>query len=91
MLVYQIKNIKDVLAQINPAQYERFAVWMLQQESVPQTQINQMPASQLVQMSSEWVQQNGAQLHLSLKANPVELAAACHRLCGNVVRGSIQL
>ncbi|MEP7147530.1 MAG: cytochrome c biogenesis protein CcsA [Acidobacteriota bacterium] len=75
MLVYQIKTVKDVLAQINPAQYERFAVWMLQQESVPQAQINQIPAPQLVQMSSEWVQQNGSQLHLSLNANPVELAA----------------
>ena len=84
MLVYQIKNIKDVLAQINPAQYERFAVWMLQQESVPQTQINQMPASQLVQMSSEWVQQNGAQLHLSLKANPVELAALVTAFAGTL-------
>ena len=75
MLVYQIKTIKDVLAQIDPTQYERFAVWMLQQESVPQAQINQMPVQQLIQMSSEWVRQNGAQLNLSLNANPVELAA----------------
>src|SRR5688500_11269901 len=82
MLVYQIKNIKDVLAGIDPGQYERFAVWMLQQESVPQAQINQIPAAQLVQMSSEWVRQNGSQLHLSLNANPVELAALITAFAG---------
>ncbi|HEX6127157.1 MAG TPA: cytochrome c biogenesis protein CcsA [Pyrinomonadaceae bacterium] len=84
MLVYQIKNIKDVLAQVNPAQYERFAVWMLQQESVPQAQINQIPPAQLVQMASEWVGQNGAQLHLSLNANPVELAALITAFAGTM-------
>ena len=76
MLVYQIKNIQSVVSLINPAtQYERFAVWMLQQEGVPQAQISQMGAQQLSDMSSQWVQQNAAQLHLSLNANPVELAA----------------
>jgi len=82
MLVYQIKTIENVLAQINPAQYERFAVWMLQQESVPQAQINQIPAAQLYQMSSDWVSQNGPQLHLSLNANPVELAALITAFAG---------
>lgn len=81
-LVYQIKNLKDVLAQIDTGQYERFATWMLQQESVPQSQINQIPATQLVQMSSDWVRQNGAQLHLSLNANPVELAALITAFAG---------
>ena len=76
MLVYQIKNIQSVVNYINPAtQYERFAVWMLQQEQVPQEQINQLPPAQLYQMANEWVQQNGSQLHLSMNANPVELAA----------------
>ena len=84
MLVYQIKTIKDVLAQINPAQYERFAVWMLQQESVPQAQINQIPAAQLIQMSSDWVQQNGSKLILSLNANPVELAALITAFAGTL-------
>ncbi len=84
MLVYQIKSMTNVLAQINPAQYERFAVWMLQQESVPQTQINQIPSQQLVQMSTEWVQQNGSQLHVSLNANPVELAALVTAFAGTL-------
>lgn len=84
MLVYQIKNIKDALSFIDPAQYERFAVWMLQQESVPQAQINQIPAQQLIQMSSEWVQKNGPQLSLSLNANPVELAALVTAFAGTM-------
>ena len=82
MLVYQIKTIKDVLARIDPGQYERFAVWMLQQENVPQAQINQMPAAQLYQMSSNWVLQNGPELHLSLNANPVELSALITAFAG---------
>ena len=82
VLVYQIKTIQNVLTYIDDAQYERFAVWMLQQENVPQLQINQIPASQLYQMSSQWVQQNGPQLHLSLNANPVELAALITAFAG---------
>ena len=53
MLVYQVKNITNVLGQIDPGQYERFATWMLQQESVPQAQIQQIPSAQLIQMSTE--------------------------------------
>ncbi len=76
MLVYQLKTIQSVINLINPTtQYERFAVWMLQQEEVPQTQISQISSQQLYTMSGEWVQQNAANLHLSLNANPVELAA----------------
>jgi ABC-type transport system involved in cytochrome c biogenesis permease subunit len=75
VLVYQIKHIQGVVNYINPAQYERFAVWMLQQEGVSQQQINQIGSQQLTGMASQWVTQNGAQLNLSLNANPVELAA----------------
>ncbi len=82
MLVYQLKNIQDVLGLINTAQYERFAVWMLQQENVPQTQIIQIPTSQLYQMAAQWVSQNGSQLHLSLNANPVELSALITAFAG---------
>lgn len=84
MLVYQIKTLRDVLGSIDTAQYERFAVWMLQQENVPQLQINQIPAHQLCQMSSEWVTKNGAGLHLSLNANPVELAALITAFAGTL-------
>ena len=82
VLVYQLKTIQNVLALINPAQYERFAVWMLQQEGTSQQQINTISQAELVQMSSEWVQQNGPQLHLSLNANPVELSALITAFAG---------
>jgi cytochrome c-type biogenesis protein CcsB len=76
MLVYQIKNVQNVVSLINPAaQYERFGTWMLQQEQVPQQQINAMGSQQVYSMANQWVQQNASQLHLSLNANPVELAA----------------
>jgi cytochrome c-type biogenesis protein CcsB len=76
MLVYQLKNIQSVVGLINPStQYERFAVWMLQQEGLPQAQISQFGSQQLYNMSNQWVQQNAGNLHLSLNANPVELAA----------------
>ncbi len=82
MLVYQLKNIQDVLGLIDSAQYERFGVWMLQQENVPQAQINQIPAAQLYQIAAEWVSRNGSQLHLSLNANPVELSALITAFAG---------
>jgi ABC-type transport system involved in cytochrome c biogenesis permease subunit len=75
VLVYQLKTIQNVVNLIDPAQYERFGTWMLQQEGVSQQQINQVGSQQLVATAGQWVQQNGAQLHLSLNANPVELAA----------------
>ncbi len=75
MLVYQIKNIQNVVGLISPSQYEKFATWMLQQEQVPQAQINAMGSQQLYNIAAQWIQQNGAKLHLSLNANPVELAA----------------
>lgn len=75
MLVYQVKAIRDVFSYIDPQQYERFAVWMLQQQDVPQAQIAAIPKAQLVQMSADWVGQNADKLRLSLNANPVELSA----------------
>lgn len=75
VLVYQIKTLQSVVDYLNPLQYERFAVWILQQQDVPQQQINQMPSQQLYSIANQWIQQNGSQLHLSLNANPVELAA----------------
>jgi len=83
MLIYQLKTIQSLANLINPAtQYEKFAVWMLQQEEVPQQQINAIGSQQLVEMSSQWVQQNISQLHLGLKANPVELAALITAFAG---------
>jgi cytochrome c-type biogenesis protein CcsB len=75
MLVYQLKTLQNVVGLISPAQYEKFAVWMLQQEQMPQAQINAMGSQQLSGIAAQWIQENGARLHLSLNANPVELAA----------------
>ncbi len=74
-LVYQLKNLSNVVSQISTTQYSKFAVWMLQQQDMPQAQINAMGPQQLYDIANKWVTENGAQLHLSLNANPVELAA----------------
>jgi ABC-type transport system involved in cytochrome c biogenesis permease subunit len=82
MLVYQIKTIQNVLAFIDPAQYPKFAAWMLQQQDIPQAQINALPAAQLTQIAGQWISENGPQLRLSLNANPVELAALITAFAG---------
>lgn len=74
-LVYQLKNLQGVVAQISNTQYAKFAAWMLQQQDMPQQQINAMGQQQLYDIANKWVTENGANLHLSINANPVELAA----------------
>ncbi len=75
VLVWQLKTIKNVVAYIDPRNYERFAVWMLQQDKTSPEQIAQYSSTQLHQMADQWISQNGSMLKLSLNANPVELAA----------------
>ena len=75
MLVYQLKTLGNIVALLNPLQYPKFAEWMLQQQDMPQQQINLMGQQQLYSIANKWVGENGASLHLSLNANPVELAA----------------
>lgn len=75
MLVYQLKNLGNVVAHISASQYQTFGAWMLQQQDMPQQQINAMAPQQLYDMASKWITQNGSTLHLSLNANPVELSA----------------
>lgn len=82
VLVYQIKTIQNVVDYISTSQYERFAIWMLQQEDVAQAQINQMGSQQLFNISSTWITENASKLHLSLNANPVELAALITAFAG---------
>lgn len=57
-------------------------MWMLQQEEVAQAQIDQMSSQQLFGISSKWVAENASNLHLSLNANPVELAALITAFAG---------
>ncbi len=75
MLVYQIKNLPNIVSQISTSQYAKFGAWMLQQEDMAQAQINAMAPQQLYDIANKWIMENGSQLHLSLNANPVELAA----------------
>lgn len=81
-LVYQLKNIANVVPLINPDQYAKFASWMLQQQDMPQAQINAMGLDQLNNIGSKWVTENASQLHLSLSANPVELSALITAFAG---------
>jgi cytochrome c-type biogenesis protein CcsB len=82
MLVYQIKTIQNVVDHISTSQYERFAVWMMQQEDVPAAQISAMSSAQLLDISGKWITDNASKLHLSLNANPVELAALITAFAG---------
>ncbi len=75
MLVYQLKTLQNIVSYISTGQYQRFAVWMLQQQDTPQAQINAFGQPQLYDLANRWISDNGSQLHLSLNANPVELAA----------------
>ena len=52
MLVYQIKTVDNVLPLIDKGQYERFAIWMLQQQEVSQIQINQIGRQQLFDIAN---------------------------------------
>lgn len=82
VLVYQIKTVQNVVDYVSTSQYERFAIWMLQQEDVAQAQINQMGSQQLFDISSKWIAENASKLHFSLNANPVELAALITAFAG---------
>lgn len=84
VLVYQLKTLENVVALIRPSQYPKFAVWMLQQQEMPQQQINVMGQQQLYDMANTWITQNAGQLHLSLNANPVELAALITAFTGTL-------
>lgn len=75
MLVYQLKTLSNVVAMISSAQYQKFSVLMLQQQEMPQAQINLIGQQQLYDIANTWITENASQLHLSLNANPVELSA----------------
>jgi cytochrome c-type biogenesis protein CcsB len=75
MLVYQLKNLGNIVSLIGTSQYAKFGAWMLQQQDMPQQQIKALGDAQLFGMATKWVTENGSQLHLSLNANPVELSA----------------
>jgi ABC-type transport system involved in cytochrome c biogenesis permease subunit len=75
MLVYQLKTLTNAVALISPAQYPKFAIWMLQQQDMPQQEINLFGQQQLYDIANTWITENAGQLHFSVNANPVELSA----------------
>ncbi len=83
-LVYQLRSITNVIPLIDSTQFPRFAIWMMQQQDVPQVEIDRIPAAQLTQMAAGWISENSSQLHLSLNANPVELSALITAFAGTL-------
>lgn len=81
-LVYQLKNLGNIVSLIDRSQYPKFAIWMLQQQDMPQQQIAMISQQQLFEIANKWVAENGPQLHLSLNANPVELSALITAFAG---------
>jgi cytochrome c-type biogenesis protein CcsB len=57
---------------------------MLERQDVPLEQVNTMGQQQLYDMGNKWVTENGPGLHLSLNANPVELAALIMAFTGTL-------
>ncbi len=76
LLVSEVKTMANVVAHINQGQYAQFGKWVAEHAAqLPAEQIATLSTTQLEQFSARFVQQNGSLLHLSLNANPVELAA----------------
>ncbi len=71
----QIKTLKDLTPRIDTNQFERFGRWIAEQQGLKPEQIAEISPAQLEQVSSQFVRERGAELFLSLNANPVELAA----------------
>jgi cytochrome c-type biogenesis protein CcsB len=83
-LISGVKTMTNVVSQLDPRQYERFAIWMLQQEKMAPEQLAQFSSPELHTMAQNWIQQNGALLKMSLRANPVEFAALITALAGTL-------
>jgi cytochrome c-type biogenesis protein CcsB len=75
LLVYQIKTLQNVSAHINPQQYNRFGKWLAEQQGLTAEQIAHLAPGTLEQAATEFVNERGSMLGLSLNANPVELSA----------------
>jgi cytochrome c-type biogenesis protein CcsB len=81
-LMAQLKTTGDVLARIDASQYAQFGEWVLKQSGATVEQTAAMSQAQLQQVAAQWIAMNGQALQLSLKSNPVELAALITALAG---------
>ncbi len=76
LLVSEVKTMTNVVANIDRGQFPQFGKWVAEHAAgLSPEQIAGLSAAQLEQFSARFMQQNGSLLHLSLNANPVELAA----------------
>jgi ABC-type transport system involved in cytochrome c biogenesis permease subunit len=94
LLVWQIKTLPNVAvcdgprpagtACIDKTQFQKFGVWLAQQQGLTPQQIAQIPPQRLVQGAEQTARENQSQLFLSLNANPVELAALITAFAGTL-------
>jgi cytochrome c-type biogenesis protein CcsB len=84
LLISQVKTLTNIVAHINPNQYEQFGRWIAEQQGATKEQIALAAPFQLVGLSEQFVRESGAKLFLSLNANPVELAALITALAGTL-------
>jgi cytochrome c-type biogenesis protein CcsB len=78
LLVVQIKTMDNptLLSNIDARQYERFGAWVAERPmGMSVEEVRQLTSAQLAQASQQFVTEKGSMLVLSLKTNPVEVAA----------------
>jgi cytochrome c-type biogenesis protein CcsB len=63
------------VACIDERQYERFSIWMLQQQKASPEEIASVSPENLRRGGEQWVRENYSLLKLSQKTNPVEFSA----------------
>ncbi|MEJ7618807.1 MAG: cytochrome c biogenesis protein CcsA [Pyrinomonadaceae bacterium] len=83
-LVSQIKSITDVTARLNVNQYERFGMWLAEQQGLAAEQIQTLSSAQFVGAEQEFITAQGSALVLSTNANPVELSALITAFAGTL-------
>ncbi len=68
VLFYQIKTVDNPASRISETEMAGFSQWMMEQNQMS------LPTAQGLEMTRSWIEDNGGELALSLKSNPVETA-----------------
>lgn len=74
-LVYQLNTIRRPDLLVDARQFERFGVWLLQQQEVSGSETSGIGRDQLVSTAQNWFSENSRQLRVGPSSNPVEFAA----------------
>ena len=83
-LVSQVKTMTNVAANVRAHSLAGFGAWLAEQQGLAARQVAGVPAARLEAEAARFVGQNGANLFLSLKANPVELSALITAFVGTL-------